>query len=60
MCKIIKNFLAQPGDAVSLLDCVRKCLRSDNGAYTSFLKKSSKIYSIENSVKAHLRVFETV
>lgn len=54
------QYLAQPEDAVSLLDCVQKCLRSDNGAYTSFLKKSSKRYSIENSVKAHLRVFETV
>lgn len=53
-------FLAQPGDADSLLACVRLCLKSDNEAYSSFLKTLSKQYSVERSVEAHIRAFETV
>ena len=52
------QFLAKPGDANSLLECVRKCLNADNGEYSAYLKEFSKKYSIERSVDAHLKAFE--
>lgn len=54
------QYLAQPGDAMSLLECIRKCIQSNNEAYASYLMDFSKQYSIENSVKAHMSVFEIV
>lgn len=54
------QYLAQPGNAVSLLECIRLCLKSDKSEYVSFLQDFSKQYSIENSVKAHMRAFEIV
>lgn len=54
------QYLAQPGNAVSLLECIRLCLKSDKSEYVSFLQDFSKLYSIENSVKAHMRAFEIV
>lgn len=54
------QYLAQPGDAMSLLRCIRKCIQSNNEAYASYLMDFSKQYSIENSVKAHMSVFEIV
>lgn len=54
------QYLAQPGNAVSLLKCIRLCLKSDKSEYVSFLQDFSKLYSIENSVKAHMRAFEIV
>ena len=52
------QFLAKPGDADSLLECVRKCLKADNGEYSAYLKEVSKKCSIERSVDAHLKAFE--
>ena len=54
------QFLAKPGDANSLLECVRTCLKADNSEYTAFLKEVSKKYSIERSVDAHLRAFDSI
>ena len=54
------QFLAKPGDADSLLECVRKCLKADNGEYSAYLKEVSKQYSIERSVDAHLKAFEQI
>ena len=54
------QYLAQPGNAVSFLECIRLCLKSDKSEYVSFLQDFSKQYSIENSVKAHMRAFEIV
>ena len=52
------QFLAKPGDANSLLECVRQCLKADNSEYSVYLKEMSKKYSIERSVDAHLKAFE--
>lgn len=54
------QFLAKPGDASSLLECVRKCLKANNGEYSKYLKEVSKKYSIERSVDAHLKAFELI
>lgn len=54
------QYLAQPGDASSLLERVRQCLKSDNDEYALYLKNFSKQYSIENNVKVHMRAFEMV
>lgn len=50
------EFLAEPGNAVSLLDCIR-CLtkQGDIVGYQKFLLNKSRNYTIENSVKAHVR-----
>ena len=49
--------LAKPGDADSLLECVRMCLKADNSEYSAYLKEVSKKYSIERNVDAHLKAF---
>lgn len=54
------QFLARPGDADSLLECVRKCLKADNSEFSAYLKEVSKKYSIEKSVVAHLKAFEQI
>ena len=50
------DYLAKPGDAGSLLACVRK-LRSEGNRkeYGRFLMEKSGSYSIEKSVQVHLR-----
>lgn len=54
------QYLAKPGDATSLLDCIHCCLNADNTDYAAFLKSKSKNYSIERSVAAHMKVFEAL
>jgi len=54
------QFLAKSGNAVSSLECVRKCLKADNGEYSAHLKEVSKKYSIERNVDAHLKAFEQI
>ena len=54
------QFMAKPGDAESLLECVRGCLKADNSEYSAYLKEVSKKYSIEKSVAAHLRAFDSI
>lgn len=54
------QFMAKPGDAESLLECVRKCLKADNSEYSAYLKEVSKQYSIERSVDAYLRAFDSI
>ena len=54
------QFLAKPGDAGSLLECIRQCLKADNGEYSAYLKEVSKQYSIERNVDAHLKAFEQI
>lgn len=54
------QFLAKPGDADSLLECVRRCLKADNSEYSAYLKEVSKKYSIERNVDAHLKAFEQI
>lgn len=52
------QYLAQSGDADSLYDCI-KCLRSnDTAEYSEHLKRISAEYSIDKSVKAHLKACE--
>lgn len=53
-------FLGKPGNADSLLECVRRCLKTDNTAYSAYLKDISKKYSIKKSVDTHLMAFEYV
>ena len=53
-------YLAKPGDAGSLLECVRRCLKANNSEYSAYLKEVSKKYSIERSVDAHLKAFEQI
>ena len=52
------QYLAQPGDAESLYNCI-KCLRSnDTEEYSEYLKRISTEYSIDKGVKAHLNACE--
>lgn len=51
------QYLAKPGYAESLLDCIRKCMHADNGEYRNYLLQKSGEYSIERSVREHMRVF---
>lgn len=49
------QYLAQPGDADSLLECIHMCTNAnDVDRYSSFLKDKSKNYSIERSVQVHI------
>lgn len=48
------QYLAQPGDAVSLYSCIRKVWdASDNDAYGMFLLQKNSAYNVENSAKRH-------
>lgn len=50
------QYLAKPGDARSLLDCIRRLTREEDLArYRSFLLQTASQYTIEESVRAHLR-----
>jgi glycosyltransferase involved in cell wall biosynthesis len=49
------QYLAKPGDAQSLLQCIRTCMAAENrDAYSGFLKEKSRNYSIERSAQAHM------
>lgn len=53
------QYLAQPGDARSLLDCIRSLAEAeDTKEYRAFLLKTAGQYIIEESVRAHLRALE--
>lgn len=53
------QYLAQPGDAESLLTCIHRCMTEDSADYSEYLKSISKKYSIERSVEAHIRAFNS-
>lgn len=52
------QYLAKPGDADSLYECMKKCLESDNTSYSEYLRMKSKEYSIEMSAQKHLEAIE--
>ena len=53
------QYLAKPGDSQDLLNCIRKCMDTDDQKeYCTYLLEKSKKYSIESSVNAHLRCIE--
>ena len=54
------QYLAQPGDAESLLTCIHRCMADDSADYSEYLKNISKEYSIERSVDAHIRAFNSI
>lgn len=54
------QYLAQSGDAESLLSCIHRCLEDDSAEYSDYLKNISKKYSIERSVEAHIRAFNSI
>lgn len=54
------EFLAVPGDALSLYKCICKCLQSDTRQYSEYLKTVSRQYSMEKMVKAHVQAFNEV
>lgn len=56
LAKDYPEYLAQPGDHISLYNSVKLCFDSDNREYSNFLKEKSQLYSIEESVKKHLNV----
>lgn len=54
------QYLAQPGNAASLASCIRRCLGDDCAGYADHLKDISAKYSIERSVEAHVRAFNSL
>ena len=55
------QFLAEPGDANSLYQCIRILLDSnDLDAYGTYLLEKSKSYTIEQSSKIHTNVINSV
>ena len=54
------QYLAKPGDAKSLYDCIMECLQRDNTEYSDFLKKKSATYSIERSVRMHAELINSL
>ena len=51
------QYLAQPGDAESLLSCIHRCQEDDCADYSDYLKNISKKYSIERNVVTHIQSF---
>ncbi len=60
LVKDYPQYLAIPGNADSLLDCIKLCINNDNKCYSDYLKKISFEYTIEKSVDAHLKLFDKV
>jgi glycosyltransferase involved in cell wall biosynthesis len=53
------QYLAEPGNAQGLLQCIRALLASDDKeTYSRFLREKAKDYSIERSVQAHLTALQ--
>lgn len=53
------QYLAQPGDARSLLTCIRRLTEAEHlEDYRAFLLETAGRYTIEESVSAHLRALE--
>ena len=55
------EFLAKPGDAVGLLNCIEKLLALDDDSlrkYSRYLLDKSSNYSIEKSVQCHIEALE--
>lgn len=56
LSKKYPQYLAQPGDAQSLLRAIRALRQDkDSSAYCDYLKEKSAAYSIEASVAAHMK-----
>lgn len=55
LAKDYPQYLAQPGDSDSLYQCVQNLKKSDVSGYKQFLANKAEKYSIEKSVKVHLR-----
>lgn len=47
------QYLATPGNAESLLKCIRDCLGTNVNEYSEFLKKKALLYFVEKTVKVH-------
>lgn len=60
MGDVYPQYLAHPGDADSLLSCIHRCLEDNSADYSDYLKNISKKYSIEKSVEAHIRAFNSI
>ncbi len=58
LSKDYPQYLAKPGDAVSLYNCIKLCLNSNTFDYSNYLLSKSKSYSIEDMVSAHLEVIQ--
>lgn len=58
LSKDYPQYLAKPGDAVSLYNCIKMCLFSNNIDYSNYLLSKSKSYSIEDMVSAHMKVIQ--
>lgn len=54
------QYLAVPSDVESLLECIKRCLNSDNSFYSDYLKKKSKKYSIEIMLDKHVKLLESL
>ena len=54
------GYLAEPGDAKSLLACVEKCYYADNTEYSKYLQEKSRYYSIEKSVEEHMQAINSL
>lgn len=56
------QYLALPGDAASLRRALLQCLKDtkDDDTYSHFLKEKGMEYSIENSVKIHLDLINSL
>lgn len=53
------QFLAKPGDAQSLLTCIRACIKSDTREqYSKFLRDKSGEYYAERAVESYVRTFD--
>ena len=57
LADVYPQYLAKPGDANSLYECIRRCMDAENKlSYSNNLLKISENYSIDESVRVHLRV----
>lgn len=53
------QYLAKPGDAESLYQCICTCRNAgDKAEYSAYLVKTSEKYSIEAGVKEHMRALD--
>lgn len=54
-----KQYLAVPGDYMSLLECIKMCLAEDNNEYSKYLMNKARNYSIDRMVAEHLKIFKS-
>lgn len=48
------HYLARPGDADSLQQCLARCLATPQADYSLYLKEKSRYYTIEENVEKHI------